>query len=34
MVLTGANYSYKREDGIYVVSIGNLKISVYFYEKT
>ena len=25
MVLTGANYSYKREDGIYVVSIGNLK---------
>lgn len=25
MVLTGADYSYKREDGIYVVSIGNLK---------
>ncbi len=25
MVLNGANYSYKREDGIYVVSIGNLK---------
>lgn len=25
MVLTGANYSYKREDGIYVVSIGTLK---------
>ena len=24
-VLTGANYSYKREDGIYVVSIGTLK---------
>lgn len=26
MVLTGADYSYKRDDGIYVVSIGNLKI--------
>lgn len=25
MVLTGTNYSYKREDGIYVVSIGTLK---------
>lgn len=25
MVLTGASYSYKREDGIYVVSIGTLK---------
>lgn len=25
MVLTGADYSYKREDGIYVVSIGTLK---------
>lgn len=25
MVLTGANYSYKRDDGVYVVSIGNLK---------
>ena len=25
MILTGADYSYKREDGIYVVSIGNLK---------
>ena len=25
MVLTGADYSYKREDEIYVVSIGNLK---------
>ena len=25
MVLTGADYSYKRDDGIYVVSIGNLK---------
>lgn len=25
MVLTGANYSYKREDGVYVVSIGTLK---------
>lgn len=25
MVLTAAEYSYKREDGIYVVSIGNLK---------
>ena len=25
MVLTGANYSYKRSDGVYVVSIGNLK---------
>ena len=25
MVLTGAEYSYKRDDGIYVVSIGNLK---------
>ena len=25
MILTGADYSYKREDGIYVVSIGTLK---------
>lgn len=25
MVLTGSSYSYKREDGIYVVSIGTLK---------
>lgn len=25
MVLTGANYSYRREDGVYVVSIGTLK---------
>lgn len=25
MVLTGANYSYRREDGVYVVSIGNLR---------
>ena len=25
MILTGADYSYKREDGIYVVSIGNFK---------
>lgn len=25
MILTGADYSYKRDDGIYVVSIGNLK---------
>ncbi len=25
MVLTGANYSYKRDDGVYVVSIGTLK---------
>ena len=25
MVLTGANYSYKRPDGVYVVSIGTLK---------
>ena len=25
MVLTGGNYSYKREDGVYVVSIGSLK---------
>ena len=25
MVLTGADYSYVRDDGIYVVSIGNLK---------
>ena len=25
MVLTGADYSYKRDDGIYVVSIGTLK---------
>lgn len=25
MVLTGADYSYKREDGVYVVSIGTLK---------
>lgn len=25
MVLSGGNYSYKREDGVYVVSIGNLK---------
>ena len=25
MVLTGADYSYKRDDGIYVVSIGNIK---------
>ena len=26
MVLTGAEYSYKRQDGIYVISIGTLKI--------
>lgn len=25
MVISGTNYSYKREDGVYVVSIGNLK---------
>lgn len=25
MVLTGSNYSYKRKDGVYVVSIGSLK---------
>ena len=25
MVLSGNNYSYKREDGVYVVSIGSLK---------
>ncbi len=25
VVLTGANYSYKREDGVYVVSIGTLR---------
>ena len=25
MVLTGAEYSYKRQDGIYVISIGTLK---------
>ena len=25
LVLTGANYSYKRDDGVYVVSIGTLK---------
>lgn len=25
MVLTGSEYSYKRDDGVYVVSIGNLK---------
>lgn len=25
MVITGTNYSYKREDGVYVVSIGSLK---------
>ena len=25
MVLTGADYSYKRDDGVYVISIGNLK---------
>ena len=25
MVLTGTTYSYRREDGIYVVSIGSLK---------
>lgn len=25
MVLTGGNYSYKREDGVYVVSIGSLR---------
>ena len=25
MVLTGTNYSYRREDGVYVVSIGSLK---------
>ena len=25
MVLTGANYSYKRDDGVYVVSLGTLK---------
>ena len=24
-VLTGANYSYRREDGVYVISIGTLK---------
>lgn len=26
MVLTGSKYSYRREDGVYVVSIGSLKI--------
>ena len=25
LVLTGANYSYKREDGVYVISIGTLR---------
>ena len=25
MILTGTNYSYKRDDGVYVVSIGSLK---------
>ncbi|HIQ90003.1 MAG TPA: hypothetical protein IAB27_00015, partial [Candidatus Coprosoma intestinipullorum] len=25
MVLSGSNYSYKRDDGVYVVSIGSLK---------
>ena len=25
MVLTGTEYSYRRDDGIYIVSIGNLK---------
>ena len=25
MILTGSTYSYRREDGIYVVSIGSLK---------
>ena len=25
MVLTGSNFSYKRDDGVYVVSIGSLK---------
>ena len=25
MVLSGSNYSYKRPDGVYVVSIGSLK---------
>ena len=25
LVLTGTNYSYKRDDGVYVVSIGTLK---------
>lgn len=25
MVLTGADYSYRRDDGIYIISIGNLK---------
>ena len=25
MVLTGTKYSYKRPDGVYVVSIGSLK---------
>jgi hypothetical protein len=25
MVLTGDNVSYKREDGVYVISIGSLK---------
>ena len=28
MVLTGADYSYKRDDGVYVVSIGTLKINL------
>lgn len=25
LVLTGTNYSYKRDDGVYVASIGTLK---------
>lgn len=25
MALSGSNYSYKRDDGVYVVSIGSLK---------
>ena len=25
MVLTEEDYSYKRDDGIYIISIGNLK---------
>ena len=32
MVLRGSNYSYKRDDGVYVVSIGSLK-NLEFFQK-
>ncbi len=31
MVLNGSNYSYKRDDGVYIVSISSLKIN--FFKK-